>query len=167
MDKYDRAISILMEQPEAIESAWAYPHDFPAGCLFQFATPSGHAETRPDGNPCGCITSIRSIVVRAFGWTDEITNGIRADNRIGDLGTHSRRFRGEKLAMFLQACAYWQRRLDREIRGIIDPEAPVEVKAVEPAPVDVIRSSWCGTANVEAYPVATTTTEDVRELASV
>jgi hypothetical protein len=48
--------------------------------LFAFCTPTGKGQRRPDGKRCGCPVMVKSSDYVA--WTDELTDLIRADNRI-------------------------------------------------------------------------------------
>ena len=54
-DKYSKAIRFLRKNPKEIMEAWYNPLSHRAGCLFQFATPTG--DNRDGG---GCLTMIRS-----------------------------------------------------------------------------------------------------------
>lgn len=107
-DKYDEAIEYLTENPHEIETVWMHPFDHKAGCLFMFVIPND-VEFRPDRKLCGCLTTIRNCGYAA--WTDELTEAIRADDRIpNDL----KDITIEKLPIF----AEWQRRIDKELGRI-------------------------------------------------
>ena len=92
-DKYDRAIDWLREHPDRFLDAWGLTT--PAACLFDFVKMG-----------CGCLTQVRSGIRRAP--TDELTDRIRADDRIPrqpeDITIGS-----------LPVFAEWQRRLDRAL----------------------------------------------------
>lgn len=146
MDKYDRAIEFLVENPSLIHEAWKIPlAQKPGWELFQFVSKSGFASTV---RICGCLTLIKYDMFSAE--TDVLTEPIRNDPRIIDID-NLMLLRGTALRDALEVFALWQRRLDREIRGIIDPEVP-RVEAVNPA------GNWCGTAIVDNTPVVVTST---------
>ena len=98
MDKYDRAIKHLTENPDEIFKAWGSPEMHVAGCLFQFCGDSRHDDI-------GCLTMVRG---GAFAATEELTKAIRADDRIPEDETL---IGVEHLPVF----AEWQRRLDLEL----------------------------------------------------
>jgi hypothetical protein len=106
MDKYDRAIEWLTQNPDEIERAWGQPEFTPVGCcLFQYANSSGYIRSSVNG-VCGCLTE-----VRRGNWsaeTAELTNAIRADIRLPRSGAT---ITVEHLPVF----AEWQRRLDVEL----------------------------------------------------
>lgn len=105
MDKYDEAIEYLTTNPEEIENKWHNPSTM-HGCLFQFATPTGHAK-----GASGCLTLIRrDHDLRVLGRPD-LTEAIRNDTRIPIL---SGDIRVEHLPVF----AEWQRRLDKELNRV-------------------------------------------------
>ncbi len=120
-DKYDDAIVYLRSSyrfMHEVEAAWHAPSSHPAGCLFQYVTPTGRPGRRAsrDDSDCGCLTHIRhDCVLQETGpyvaWTDELTREIGADDRIP---LTPRKVTPENLEVF----AEWQRRLDVEIRGV-------------------------------------------------
>lgn len=112
-DKYDIAIEYLTEHPEEIYATWSTPSGSPHGCLFQMVTPSGNYQT-PEWNSdqCGCLTQVKYTSYPA--WTSELTDEIRDDERIPSL----RNITVADLPVF----AEWQRRLDREIRNVVEEE---------------------------------------------
>lgn len=126
MDKYDAAIQYLNDNPGEIHSAWQDPTNHEGGVLFQYATPTGSLmseqqikrikserlalEEIPKFVDCGCLTQVRSGQMSAY--TTQITSAIRADT---SLPTHPQAIRLEHLPRF----AEWQRRLDKEIRGVV------------------------------------------------
>lgn len=127
-DKYDEAIDWLVANPlcgehetefvTAVERAWNLPRlSEMGGCLFIMATPSGECEEAPSGMSCGCLTQIRRGDW-AHAWTSELTEAIRADERIPAIPDDLFDLRGDELRTALQPFAEWQRRLDREIRGV-------------------------------------------------
>lgn len=111
MDKYDEAIAYLLAQEDfhdAVKTSWSNPLFIKAGCLFQYVTPSGELERDCDGLICsGCLTIVRAGIRRAC--TPELTDRIRADNRLPDSPD---KITKESLPVF----AEWQRELDRTIR---------------------------------------------------
>lgn len=97
MDKYDKAIQHLRENPTVIHMAWMDPSGHPGGALFQFCGP------RRDG--CGCLTQIRAdIGYRAVNPT--LTRRIREDARLPE--RHS-----QITLSSLPVFAEWQRKLDK------------------------------------------------------
>lgn len=111
-DKYDKAIDYLTKNPDQIWANWACPSITTGGCLFQFATPNGHA--RHNETIYGCLTTIRSSEGHPFGglaYTPELTEAIQADERIPECG---RKIKVEDLPVFAQ----WQRHIDRELNRV-------------------------------------------------
>ncbi len=122
-DKYDEAIDWLVEhagdepsqygtaQVSVVHGVWCTPSSYKnhhlndAHCLFQFTGPNGS---------CGCLTQIRNERMR--GPTPELTEEIRADDRIPVSVNALADLRDDELRAALQPFAEWQRRLDREIR---------------------------------------------------
>ena len=102
-DKYDDAVKYLVEKPSQIYSAWVDPLNHPAGCLFQFVTPTGNCEH--NRMSCGCLTTIRG---QAPACTPDLTARIRADGRL-PISAHS--ITVDVLPVF----AEWQRILDKEL----------------------------------------------------
>lgn len=125
MDKYDEAIEWLVEHADerirgesVIYRAWDDPYA-DGHCLFLCATPTGHYAFRGDLNDCGCLTQIRGSLLEIYhAWTPELTAAIRADERIPVCIEEISNLRGEELRAALQPFAEWQRKLDREIRGV-------------------------------------------------
>lgn len=106
-DKYDKAIALLTEHPEAIENSWSAPYLHPAGCLFALVAPEKRS-TRA-GRVCGCLTQIRQKNFNLVAWTDDLTNRIRNDDRLpGSVE--------EITIAHLPVFAEWQRRIDVELR---------------------------------------------------
>lgn len=127
-DKYDRAIEYLTENPHMIGHAWQRPRfNAEAGCLFQFATPTGTSAEYETENT-GCLTMIRqySYEMSALGKDGKpdpvLTGMIRSDHRIP---RHMEEIKVEDLPVF----AEWQRRLDILIRGI-EPVTEPQVELV-------------------------------------
>lgn len=112
-DKYDEAVEYLTANPHKIRGAWGNPLSVLGGKLFQFAAP-GPMRLSSRGEICGCLTQIRNderyVAVRRDGRVARLlTAEIRADRSIPSDETkieprHLKRF------------AYWQRRLDKELR---------------------------------------------------
>lgn len=133
-DKYDDAIDYLVSYPEntyevwkdvsqeATPDVWARAH-----CLFQHATPSGRFEFHGP-SACGCLTQIRSGGGNFTGpfvaWTPKLTQEIRADEAIfgsiDDLQKAMTAATRDERRKLLEPFAEWQRRLDLEIRGIVN-----------------------------------------------
>ena len=100
MDKYDKAIAYLKENPDAIQDAWVTPDLHQAGCLFAFAGP-----IEKDG--IGCLTQIRgyhAYHAETEALTLEIKNDTRIPEGIQDVTVDN-----------LEIFAEWQRRLDKEL----------------------------------------------------
>lgn len=97
-DKYDAAIAYLQEHPEELLRAWCSPREHVAGCLFQFATPTGN-RTKKD---TGCLTMIKNNSAVWHAHTSEITAAIVADPRVPNKPT----------MQSLPVLAEWQRFLD-------------------------------------------------------
>lgn len=102
MDKYDKAVQKLTENPDLIEYAWLSPFGYEEGCLFLCASKSGDP-TRG----YGCLTMIRRKT-DAMAETDSLTERIRADERIP---TSLKEITAENLPVF----AEWQRIIDKEL----------------------------------------------------
>lgn len=107
MDLYDHHIEECLEK-ECFEG-W-----MGARGLFQFASATGKSLDRK----CGCLTMIRENVqfnvLNADGSVnEELTEAIRADTRLPETVWRETPTREQ-----LEAMAEWQRRLDREIRGM-------------------------------------------------
>lgn len=99
IDRYDQEVERLTNEPKLIENSWHC-----CGPLFAFCKPSGSDGIREDGKACGCPTLIRG----EYGWvawTDELTELIRADDR---LPKSYRGIRREHLPAFAEI----QRKLD-------------------------------------------------------
>ena len=126
MDKYDEAIEWLVanandgerqEYGSVVEYAWD-DDEHSAHCLFQHATVSGSHEEYGHSGFCGCLTQIRQAPFERFAATEDLSDEIAADERIPkDIRTLQDR-RGDELRAALQPFAEWQRRLDKEIRGV-------------------------------------------------
>lgn len=110
MDKYDAAIAYLTAYPSEIARAWAMVSTHPAGCLFAFCGRTGSADDKDEEGRrfCGCLTQVRN---GDHAYTPALTAAIRADARIPG---NDQQITIESLPVF----AEWQRRLDREIRGV-------------------------------------------------
>lgn len=114
MDRYDQAINYLKSlppdvYPDVVENSWFSAGSDPeliAGCLFQFAAPSNSTNDN-----CGCLVMIKENPLHYRACTEKLTNEIVADTRIPN---DYRQITIESLPAF----AEWQRRLDREVRGI-------------------------------------------------
>lgn len=116
-DKYDIAIEYLTEHPKEILDTWSNPMGSSGGCLFQFCTPTGALDCKiieGESHQCGCLTQLKRFSDR-IAWTPELTNEIRADTRIPGMAE------GITVAD-LPVFAEWQRRLDREIRNVVEVE---------------------------------------------
>lgn len=127
MDKYDEAIEWLVEHADdetgcrynVIQWAWDLDDEFPiAHCLFQLCTPGGLSSPNPQGKVCGCLTQVRRSENTLDAWTPELTAAIRADERIPGSIEGISKLRDDELRAALQPFAEWQRKLDREIRGV-------------------------------------------------
>lgn len=103
MDKYDEQIAYLTEHPEKIYDSWG-------SCdgLFEYASTDRSVRRRPDGKVCGCLTMIR-MIDHYHAYTDDLTERIRADERIPD---DPDRITVAHLPVF----AEWQRILDKELK---------------------------------------------------
>lgn len=100
MDKYDKAIEYLKENPDAILDAWVKPDLHQAGCLFAYAGPKESVDI-------GCLTQIRGYhEFRAE--TDALTVAIKFDTRIPESVS-------DVTVDNLEIFAEWQRRLDKEL----------------------------------------------------
>jgi hypothetical protein len=114
-DKYDEAIAFLTANPHKISECWMAPDNLLAGELFQFVTPSGLYDsndymTEQCRKP-GCLSQIRAD--RGLAWTPELTKEVKKDERIP---ADEYQIGVEHLPVF----AEWQRRLDKEIRGVTE-----------------------------------------------
>lgn len=124
MDIYDQEILRLADSTaDVLDESWGDIEP-----LFQMATKNG----QPDPcSRCGCLTMIRGGSYTAT--TKELTAAIRADVRIprwvDQLCEGWDSLSAEQRIEKLQPFAYWQRRLDVEIRG--------KTPATEPAPQPV------------------------------
>lgn len=118
---YAEAVEYLADNPEEIFEAWEWTGIHNAGALFLWCTPSRGGMERNVG-PCGCLTMVHnSSPFGPVAWTDELTDAIRADNRIPDDMTNFKNElmllpRAERVAR-LSVFREWQERLDREIRS--------------------------------------------------
>jgi hypothetical protein len=78
MDKYDRDIKFLLDNPERVPAAWYDPTVEPGGSLFQYLSLDGNCGL----NVYGCPTMVKR------GTKDtplaEMTEAIRSDPRIPD-----------------------------------------------------------------------------------
>lgn len=85
MDKYDREIEKIMAAPFIafeVVKRWRSASPNGEGCLFQFMTPSGSRNALTGGAPLfGCLTQIRNSATFSA-YTPELTDLIRADERI-------------------------------------------------------------------------------------
>lgn len=107
MDIYDRAVAFLTSHPEQIADAWDRPFCHPAGILFQVASPSGNYQVANDRiGHCGEICEI--VSGQAVAFTDEMTEIIREDERIPQIGEEFPDIKVESLEAF----AEWQRVFD-------------------------------------------------------
>lgn len=103
MDKYDKAIEYLTQNPDKIYINWMASLG-EAWCLFQ--------STGNDLNEYGCLTQIRSVGVLYIAPTPELTKAIRADERI----PFSPSVGNQTITLaHLPIFAEWQRRLDKEL----------------------------------------------------
>lgn len=99
---YDEQIERLKSSPpEEIREEWADSEG-----LFQYATRSGNEEAFG-----GCLTQIRRDSYRCVPGRPDLTEAIRADERIP---RDSFDIRVEHLPVFRE----WQERLDRELRDV-------------------------------------------------
>lgn len=114
MDKYDKAIDYLTENPDEIIRAWCDGGDFvdaPGACLFVMCSPANETHVPwGDGNWCGCLTQIREYATVAA-WTPELTDEICADEGIP-------KTEDDITVEHLPRFAYWQRRLDVELERV-------------------------------------------------
>jgi len=117
MDKYDEAIEWLVEHPDELWPMWSGPSGGDAGCLFEFCSAEPDMSVVPNGEMCGCLVMIRESDTYSA-WTPELTDEIRADDRLPRSFTDLKGLRGDALRAALQPFAEWQRRLDKEIRGV-------------------------------------------------
>lgn len=122
MDKYDRAIAFLTENPNLIHKTWnnaGYSVDdiasrermtyaqAEATCLFVMASMNGQHRRN-----CGCLTQIRAWTDYGSEWPD-LTKEIKADIRIPTRGEHIE-------VGHLKVFADYQRRIDREYGRPLD-----------------------------------------------
>lgn len=107
-DIYDKACDFLTRNPQQIQVAWDSPSDHPAGVLFRAASPLGESVQRPgDYLCCGCLIEIRQE--DAVAWTKDLTEAIRADDRIpADYD--------EIQPEDLKVWAEWNRRIDQILK---------------------------------------------------
>lgn len=111
-DVYEREVERLANSHrETVYRSWKY-----AGPLFQYCSRSGGNEF-PE---CGCLTMVRGSS-RCLAHTADLTEAIRSDERI-PCGVGEMEFRWPSMSIaerrsLLRVFSYWQRRLDREIRG--------------------------------------------------
>jgi hypothetical protein len=111
-DRYDKQIARLLAAPDfraAVEEEWSS-----AKGLFAFVTPDRYTHTSENGVPYGCLTMIRQQYngghYRYEAYTDELTEAIRADDRLP-------RDVDEIEPRHLPVFAEWQRRIARELRN--------------------------------------------------
>lgn len=101
MDKYDKAIAYLTENPHQIFESWQW-----GGSLF-LRTGNPRPRTCDSDLVVGCLTQIRADVGYCTP-TPELTKAIRNDDRIPK--------RPEQITVGnLPLFAEWQRRLDKEL----------------------------------------------------
>jgi hypothetical protein len=83
VDKYDKAIAILKEDPKQISRAWGLPYEHDAGCLFQFLTKDFVPNTTFNQG-YGCPTMIKGgYMGREFrAQLSELTTLVMKDDRI-------------------------------------------------------------------------------------
>lgn len=117
-DAYDEAVEYLLQCPGESVEAWEDSRH-PAARLFQFVTPSGGREKRPDGRECGDIFMIRSAIRQrqhsppgywkdwTTAWTDELSHLIGNDRYLPIY--HKLQYTCEEL----EHLADWQRRIDQ------------------------------------------------------
>ncbi len=124
-DKYDDAIDWLVEHaddpsPEegvrnVVDFAWNYPGT-DHGCLFVTCLDDCSRVTC-----CGCLTQVHhNSTLFGKGIPSAIVAEICADDRIPNHIREIYNLRGEELRTALAPFAEWQRRLDREIRGVVE-----------------------------------------------
>ena len=101
-DAYDKAVAWLTENPLEIEDAWCIGNEHPAWILFGYCTPSRYSET----HSCGCLTMVRGVSWRLAFEDDELTEAIKADERLP-------RSPGNITPEHLPVFAEWQRRMDK------------------------------------------------------
>jgi Tfp pilus assembly protein PilF len=110
MDKYDKAIAYLKENPHEIPDAWNHPDCRKGGCLFQYCSESGdpyHTDASVEFLPVGCLTQVKAG--KKVAATEILTRAIRSDRRIPD--------DPKKVGVkHLGAFAAWQRYLDKVLR---------------------------------------------------
>ena len=109
LDKYDKAIEYLTENPAEIVDVWEAPFAYKEGCLFQFASPTGFTFCN-----AGCLTMIREGGYDV--WSEnkslpKITKQIHEDERLPVCGTF---IKVEHLPVF----AEWQRKLDKILERV-------------------------------------------------
>lgn len=103
-DKYDSAVAYLTKHPDKIKDTWADPYDREGGCLFTFVCPD--PDNKDTRNNYGCLTQIRNVYLPYVAFTEELTEAIRADDRIPQNC-------GDILVDSLPVFAEWQRKIDQ------------------------------------------------------
>lgn len=111
VDKYDLAIEYYKQNSIRILCDWNRPSSKGPSCLFQYVNRSG---VSPYGEPflsegCGCLTQVKSGFCKAA--TPDLTREIRDDPSLP-------RFSGDIRVEHLEHFARWQRRIDKELRGV-------------------------------------------------
>ncbi len=112
---YDAQIEEVISDPRKLYNDW-----FDSIGIFQFCTPTGRPALNADGNPCGCLTMVRTKLGLQYpydSWSDQLTEQIRNDNRLPSARPSMDMMRVDELRKSLLAMKEWQERLDREIRG--------------------------------------------------
>lgn len=106
MDKYDKAVAYLKDNPEEIANAWFNGSSSDHGCLFQFL--EERDKKGPTGKNLGCLTQIKLMPNSFEAPTKKLTEGILNDDRIPS--SDSAINTGN-----LEVFAEWQRRVDKEL----------------------------------------------------
>jgi hypothetical protein len=106
MDNYDKAIQHLTNHPEEMFDAWFGCSTHRAGCLFQYATPTGKFEGY---HANGCLTQIKNNPAFGSQLSPELLERIKLDDRIPN---SPEGLKAERLEAFAEL----QRELDETIR---------------------------------------------------
>lgn len=125
-DKYDEAIEWLVANPEELQNSWIHGGDGlntenVGACLFYYCKPLRPHDPSKD---CGCLTMVRGDGAVVLDCNQEIdlalTIEVREDERLPNDIFDIIDLRGDELRSTLQPFAFWQRRFDREIRGVVN-----------------------------------------------
>lgn len=115
MDRYDQEVERLLRVYDAEPEWWWEKFDYAWSFCPAHSPLFDDCHSGRDSR-CGCLTQVRDDCVCAEAQTPELTAAIRADDRLPrDTDDIRRPATRAQLAGYLEACADWQRRLDREL----------------------------------------------------